>query len=195
MSTKAVFLSGRSVNLRPVEKSDVPSITRWVNDPKIRDMVKLYLPTTEAEEEKWLESLEKGKPNNIVMAIETKDGKLIGVMGIHKISWRSRTATTGAIIGEKEYWGRGYGTEAKILLLHYAFYSLNLRKISSSVIAFNKRSEAYSLKCGYKHEGRFKKQIFRRGKYWDMIHLAIFEPNFRIVWKKYIRREIGNTRP
>ncbi len=61
-------------------------------------------------------------------------------MGIHRINWKDRTATTGAVIGEKAYWDKGYGSEAKMLVLDYAFNMLNLRKICSQVLAFNKRS-------------------------------------------------------
>jgi RimJ/RimL family protein N-acetyltransferase len=89
------------------------------------------------------------------------------------------------MIGEKEYWGKGYGTEAKMLLLHYAFDTLNLRKICSSVISFNERSHKYSLKCGYKEEGRRKAQLFRDGKYWDEIQLAVFRKDWLLLWKKF----------
>lgn len=106
-------------------------------------------------------------------------------MAIHQIDWVNGTATTGAMIGEKEYWGKGYGSEAKMLLLDYAFNRLGLRKICSNVIAFNGRSKRYSEKCGYREEARRKAQFFRDGTYHDEIWLAVFRENWLPLWKKY----------
>lgn len=180
-----VFLKGQNVNLRPLQKEDIPAITRWINDPEVRDFIKANWPMTLADEENWFADLSKKKPNDLVLAIVTSEGKHIGHMGLHRIDWRGRVATTGAVIGEKECWGKGFGTEAKTLLLHHAFRSMNLRKICSSVIAYNKRSLHYSLKCGYKVEGSLKAHVFRRGRYWDLTQLAVFWPDFRPVWQKY----------
>jgi RimJ/RimL family protein N-acetyltransferase len=112
-------------------------------------------------------------------------GKPIGTMGIHSINWKDRTATTGALIGEKEYWGKGYGTDAKMTLLDYAFNTLNLRKIMSRVYAFNGRSLAYSLHCGYRVEGRLLRQRYAYGRYWDEIILGLFKSQWLPYWEAY----------
>lgn len=180
---KVVFLEGKKVNLRPFSKEDIPTITRWINDPEVREFVTQIFPQTEKQEEEWVNRglNEKG----ITLAIETKDGILIGSMGLHDIHWADRRVTTGAIIGEKEYWGKGYGTDAKMQVLNYAFNILNLHKICSGVISFNKRSLNYSLHCGYKIEGRRKKHIFKNGKYWALIELGLFKKDWLPIWKKY----------
>jgi RimJ/RimL family protein N-acetyltransferase len=179
-----VFLKGKNVNLRPVSKLDVPYLVRWINDPDVRYFLEAYLPQNEQDEEKWVENLSKEKSRDIVFIIETKAGKPIGLMGIHNIKWRDRVATTGALIGEKAYWGKGLGSEAKMLLLDYAFNTLNLRKMCSGAIAFNERSIRYSLRCGYKEEGRLRAHIFRAGRYWDLVQLAIFQEDFLKPQKK-----------
>ncbi len=184
MAEKVVFLSGKITNLRPPKRDDIPVILRWVNDPEVRVFVLGTFPWTEKMEEDWFDKLGKDE-KNVVLIIETKDGKMIGIMGIHNIDWVSRIGTTGALIGEKEYWGGGYGTDAKLALLEYAFNTLNLHKILSAVIAFNKRSLRYSLRCGYKIEGHRRKQLFKEGKYWDRIDLGVFREEWLRVWKKY----------
>jgi len=183
--SKVVFLKGKSVNLRPVFKSDLPQIVRWINDPEVRNFLNAHLPQSEQDEERWLENLSKNKDTDLVLVIETTEGRVIGLMGLHKINWRDRVAITGALIGEKEYWGKGFGSDAKITLLNYAFNVLNLRKICSGVISYNKRSLQYSIKCGYKEEGILKEHIFRNGQYWDVIQLAIFREDFISVWEEY----------
>ena len=179
-----VFLKGKKVILRPLSESDAPALTRWINDPEVRQFLKNYTPQTESAEREWVESLKKKSDTDIVLGIEVR-GKLIGVMGIHKINRKDGLATTGALIGEKRYWGKGYGTDAKMAVLNYAFNTLNLRKIMSSVFAFNKRSLAYSLHCGYRIEGRLKRQRFANGKYWDEIVLGLFKSDWLPYWRKY----------
>lgn len=186
---RVVFLRGENVVLRPLGKSDLPRLLRWINDPEVRHFLEAYLPMSEKDEEDWLENLGKRKPNEILLAIETVDGVHIGNIGLHRIHWRDRTATTGAMIGEKEYWGKGLGTEAKMLLLDYAFNTLNLRKICSQVLAFNKRSAAYSKKCGYVEEGVFREHIFRNGEYHDLINLAVFREGFEQAREKWQKKQ------
>lgn len=188
MENPVVFLKAKRVYLRPIEKTDVPLLTRWINDPDVRQYLKAFLPNQNSEEEKWVDELATRKTTDVVLMIcLTEDDRPIGTMGIHRISWKDRTATTGALIGEKELWGKGYGSEAKMVLLDYAFNTLNLRKICSTANATNPRSIAYSQKCGYKVEGVLRKHVFIKGRYVDQVHLAIFAHEFRPLWKKFMR--------
>lgn len=181
---RIVFLEGKKVNLRPFSKEDAPTITRWINDPEVREFIAATFPQTEKQEEEWISKLGSNN-SDIVLVIETKDGKSIGLMGMHKINWVFRTMTTGAIIGEKDYWNKGYGNDAKMQVLNYAFNTLNLHKVCSSVITYNERSLKYSLHCGYQIEGRRRKQIFKNGEYWDQIELGLFKEEWLPFWKKY----------
>ena len=183
-SQKVVFLSGKKVNLRPFKKDDVPTLTRWINDPEVREFILAFLPQTEKQEEEWFNKL-GSDDKNIVLGIETKEGVLIGSMGIHQILWVDRVCTTGAIIGNKENWGKGYGTDAKMILLDYIFNTLNMWKVCSNVIEYNKRSLQYSTKCGYKPDGIRKKHIFKKGQYWDLIHLGLFKDDWLPIWEVY----------
>ncbi len=186
------FLTGRKTILRPARaETDIDNYLRWFNDQEVIQYLSGYLPTTREDEEEWFRNLHKNREKNIVFAIETLEGKHIGNMGIHNINWKDRTATTGAMIGEKEYWGKGYGTDAKMALLNYCFHTLNLRKIASAALATNKRSVHYSLHCGYKIEGTKKKEIFVNGKYQDLVLLAVFRKDFRPIWKKF--RKTGSV--
>lgn len=183
-NARVVFLSGKITNLRPFEKADIPRLTRWVNDPEIRQYILKTYPQTEKQEEEWFNKL-GSTDTDIVLAVETKDGTHIGSMGIHKIDWRNGVATTGALIGEKEYWNRGFGTDAKMQVLDYLFNTLAIRKVCSDVIEYNERSLQYSLHCGYAIEGRRKKHIFKHGKYQDVINLGLFRKDWLPIWKKY----------
>lgn len=178
-----VFLRGQKVTLRPIEKTDVDKLLVWINDREVTQFLATNMPITRIQEENWVQNLPERK-NDVVLAIEV-DRVLIGIMGIHNIDWVNKTATTGALIGEKEYWGKGFGTDAKMILLDYAFNTLGLRKICSSVYDFNKRSLRYSLHCGYKIEGTKKKQRLVKGKYRDEIILGLFKKDWLPYWREY----------
>lgn len=182
--SKVFFLRGRKVNLRPVEDSDLPRLHRWINDPEITRGTLQYLPKSEAEEREWLERMRK-LPDGFLLAIETHEGRHIGSIGIFGISWRDGTANTGTLIGEKDCWGKGYATDAKMQLLNFAFHTLNLRKICSSALEFNEASWRYNMKCGYRIEGRRTLQFYRDGRYWDEILLAAFREEWLPVWSEY----------
>ena len=180
-----VFLQGKKTILRPLLESDIPLLLKWINDPEIRQFVSRIFPATENEERGWLERLHRSSEKEVVLMIETLRGVPIGTMGIHRINWVNRVGTTGAMIGEKSFWGKGYGTDAKMILLDYAFNKLNLRKIVSRVFAYNKRSLAYSLHCGYRIEGRLSRAHFNNGRYWDEYVLGLFRHWWLPYWERY----------
>jgi RimJ/RimL family protein N-acetyltransferase len=184
-ANRVVFLRGKKTILRPPAESDLPRIVRWINDPEVRRLISNIYPQTEEEEKEWLKNLGKKKPSDIVLLIETTEGRPIGLMGIHQVNWVDRTATTGAVLGEKDTWGKGYGSDAKMQLLKYAFDMLNLRKIFSRAIAFNERSVRYSLKCGYEREAVLRERFFRDGRYWDEIILSIGRDGYEAAWARH----------
>jgi RimJ/RimL family protein N-acetyltransferase len=122
----------------------------------------------------------------LALAVVTVDGdKLIGSIGLHGIDLINRNATTGTVIGEKEFWGKGYGTEAKMLLLDFAFNALDLYVIQSKVLAFNGRSLAYGKKCGYEEVGRIPGWIRKNGRRCDEVLLVVTQERWQPLWDKY----------
>lgn len=178
-----VFLRGRRVYLRPFHKeSDLVFFQRWINDPDVRQNLKTRSPITMVGEEKYLDHA--GENGDVVLTICLSDGTPIGSTALHRINWIDRVATTGTWIA-KPYWKKGYGTEAKLLLLYHAFETLNLRKICSSAYANNKGSIKHNKNAGYRIEGRRQRQLFRRGRYHDEVLLSCFREWWWAKWQKY----------
>ena len=182
---RVVFLKGHKVILRPVEETDLADIQRWINDPAVTRGLNAYLPMAMPQEQEWLERMRKD-PATVIFSLDTHAGRHIGTVGMHAISWRDGTASTGTLIGEKDCWRQGYATDAKMQLLHWAFHTLNLRKIWSSALEFNEASWRYNLKCGYREEGRRRQQFYRDGRYWDEILLACFREDWEPLWDAYL---------
>ncbi len=181
------FLIGKKTILRPVQLTDVPLFTRWMNDPVTRTYLMRRFPLTELDEKAWVEKSGNltGTPSNIAMVIETIDGEQpIGTMGLHNINWIDRNALTGTIIGEESYRGKGYATDAKMILLQYAFETLGLHKIISHALAKNEKSINYSKRCGYVVEATFKDDVFRAGAWEDVVSLMCFYEGWKEASEK-----------
>lgn len=179
------FSPGKKTAIRPINiETDLDKLWHWINDPRVTKFLKARLPISLIEERKHLESISSKISTDVHFAVDNLQGELIGIMSIHKIKPFDRTATTGALLGP-EYWGQGLGTDAKLLILDFAFNTLNMRKMSTRVHGSNKRSQAYCGKCGYKQEGREIKAVFKDGRYEDLILYGLFKKDFLKVWRDY----------
>lgn len=184
---KIVFLKSRRLFLRPVLREDIHLFLQWLNDEDVRHLfMKRAMPIDEAEAEAWFGTLHK-RSDAVSFTVCVNDGPAIGMIGLHSIDWRNRIAATEAVIGNKRFRGKGYATEAKLLLLRYAFDTLNLYKIWGTIFSFNKASQAYNKRCGYKVEGIQRKQIFVNGKYHDRIFIGVFRDDWKRALMEFNR--------
>jgi RimJ/RimL family protein N-acetyltransferase len=170
------MIEGSLTRLRAVGRSDLPTFVRWVNDPEVTEFLLLEQPTSLEEEEMWYEEMLKSKDK--VFAIETKDGRLIGTLGLINLDWDNRRADIGIMIGEKECWSRGFGTDAITTLLRYMFGELNLNRVSLFTDANNKRALRCYEKCGFRKEGVLRQYRFKRGKYVDDVQMSILRDDW-----------------
>lgn len=184
-SKRVVFRAGKQVDLVIPRRGDLEKFLHWFNDEETLSFLSGQEVKYETDEEEWLADLAKRKGTDQVFGIATKSGELIGTTGLHKIDRKNRTATAGAVIGNKKFWGKGYGSEAEMLLASYAFLTLNLRKIAASVFSTNPRSLKAAKKNGATEEGRRVEQFYVDGKYVDEILLAIFKKDWLLRWHEY----------
>jgi len=172
------MILGSKTRLRAIEREDIPTFVRWLNDPAVRQYLEMYLPISRAEEEQWFEAYLKNSSSRIFTIIDTEDGVSIGNVGLHELDWKNRCATLGIVIAEKEYWGRGYGSDAIAALLDFAFREMNLHRIQLSVYEFNQRAKRCYEKCGFRHEGRAREAFFSGGRYHDSLLMAILRHEY-----------------
>ena len=167
------MIKGKLVRLRPVQRSDIANFLLWFNDPEVIQYLGMYLPMTEMAEEKFIEELGTSRAaTDALLIIETVDsekGKPIGTIGLHGINSKDHNATFGIALGDKQYWSKGYGTEAAGLIIRYGFEQLNLHRISSSAWSFNERSIKMHRKVGFKEEGRRREAVYKNGVYHDEV--------------------------
>ena len=102
-----------------------------------------------------------------------EDDRLIGSMGLFNFRWKDQSAEYGIVIGDSEYWGKGYGSDATQLMLRYCFHELNLHRVSLQVLGYNTRAVKAYEKCGFVKEGVQRQAIKRDGQRWDVLNYAI----------------------
>lgn len=113
-----------------------------------------------------------------------EDDRLLGETGLDEVQWQHGESFVGISIGEKEFWGKGYGTDAMRVLLRYAFNELNLHRVSLTVFEYNPRAIRSYEKAGFSVEGRERKFLERGGKRWDMIYMGILRQEWQAQEKE-----------
>ena len=136
---RVLNLVGKLVGLGPFVREDLALYYRWINDFEV---TRYYLdtprPQTLEERAAWYERMSAGNQHDIDFLIyELATMRPIGRVGLEEISYQHRRASFGILIGEKDCWGKGYGTEATRLTLDYGFRLLGLHNIMLSVSSAN----------------------------------------------------------
>jgi RimJ/RimL family protein N-acetyltransferase len=173
------MIRGTKTRLRALEQEDLPRCVRWFNDPDVRRFLVMRYPLSMTEEEQWWASrVERAQDNDHAFAIEAEDGTHIGNIGLHNWERENRRAMLGIAIGDKRYWGQGYGTDAIRAMLGWAFGYLNLNRVYLTVYAHNERAIRCYEKCGFQHEGTMRQAQYIDGRYVDEWTMGILRDEF-----------------
>ena len=174
------FLSGKKVDLRPIRASDInPTYLSWLNDAEVTKHIETgQFPVSKQDLDAFYRHIKKSKTDVMFAIIERKTGLHIGNIKLGGINWVHRYADLGIMIGNKQYWGKGCGSEACTLLLEYAFNRLNLNKVFLGIYAtFTSAIKAYQ-KAGFKIEGKLKNMLVIDGKYTDKVLMGILSSEY-----------------
>lgn len=173
---------GKNIRLRAIERTDIPLFTNWINDPDVIRGLTIIYPMGLEDETRWFDQTMQLPLEEHPLMIEIKEGKgwkPIGNCGFIGIDWRNANAEVGIVIGEKEYWNKGVGSETMMLLLKVAFEILNLHRIWLRVYEDNQRAIRCYQKIGFQQEGRFRDAEFRYGKYLDVLIMSVLRPEWK----------------
>ncbi len=123
----------------------------------------------------WIQQDQEKEPQPFTLfAIRTIEGEhLIGWMDLEGTLFPHGEAFVGIGIGDRDYWGKGYGTDAMRVILRYAFQELNLRRVALDTFEYNPRAIRSYEKAGFVQEGAVREYLYREGKRWDLIFMGI----------------------
>ena len=168
-----IRIDGRRIYLRELKEEDASQeYCNWLNDP----VVNKFLETKKAtvEELKQYIKEKKENPNCLFFGIFLKgNNKHVGNIKLEPIKFNNKKATLGILIGNKNYWGQGIGTEATKLLVNYAFNTLDLIEVNLGVISENQAAIKAYMNAGFKIDKINKKSTRYGNKYYDAVVMSI----------------------
>ena len=179
------LFTGRLVRLCPPNPdTDAEMIARWKDDSEYSRLESTdpALPwlarSVKAEMER---AIQEDRRYEFAFVIRTlADDRAIGFIDLDGIEWPHGDGWVGIGIGEREYWGKGYGTDAMEVLLRFAFVELNLHRVSLNVFEYNPRAIRSYEKVGFVAEGWIRQALLREGRRWDKLCMGIL----REEWEK-----------
>ena len=150
---------------------------QWQRDTEFQRLMNSDPVITESETKlkKWVEKqVETGfQPEKYPFSVRTlTEDKHIGFLVlwvdlIHNVAW------VGVGIGDRDFWGKGYGTDLMKLCLQYAFTELNVHRVSLGLLEYNPRALRAYEKVGFRLEGRTRQDVMREGKRHDSLWMGI----------------------
>jgi diamine N-acetyltransferase len=159
-------LVGEKVALGPVTRDVLPVWLRWENDFAITrlDGGKMGVMTRERLEALLDEELKSAGDGSVrFLVYERATLRPIGTTNLDTIDRHHRKAEFGICIGERDLWGKGYGTEATRLTLDYAFTVLGLHSLVLYTASYNARALRAFARAGFREVGR-RREALRLGE-------------------------------
>lgn len=155
--------------LRPYVFSDAPTAQKLGNDKAVAETTFIPYPYTSEKVENWIENhaalIENGEAYPLAVILKD-EMQLIGTMTI-RIDKTHNKGELAYWVG-KEFWGKGFATEASKMMIEFGFNDLNLNRIWAPVMSKNKASGKVMEKVGLRYEGTLKQDVLRWNKYEDI---------------------------
>lgn len=174
--------NGKKVRLASFDADhDSELFARWGRDSEYQQLLNsdpavLYTPKQIKD---WMEKHYNEIYNFTIRTLD--DDQVIGFLDLGGIDWTAGNAWVGIGIGPREFWGKGYGTDAMNVLLRFGFEQLNLKRVTLNVFEYNERAVQSYKKAGFKEEGRLRQWMQRGGERYDLIFMGIMREEWEAV--------------
>ncbi|MCL5265013.1 MAG: GNAT family N-acetyltransferase [Chloroflexi bacterium] len=167
------MLEGNTVNLRPIERSDLHNMVVWRNKSRVLRAFFSQRSLTMSEQERWYEEYCRREEDTLFI-VETKEGKPIGTVGLSNIDPVNRSAEFGRLmIGEDDELGKSYASDATRTLVRFGFVELSLNRIWLEVFAWNQQAIILYGRCGFWQEGVKRQAILAGGVFHDVVLMSV----------------------
>lgn len=169
------MIKGEKVLLRAIEREDLPLLRAFNNDLAVElagggdPPMPQSMARVEADFE---QQAGQGGRDGTSFAIEA-DGNFIGICALFNVDSVAHICELGITIGNKDYWGKGYGRETVSLLVDYGFCYHNYYKIWLRVHGVNERAQKAYQAVGFIEEGRLRAHVYSNGAYDDLVMMGI----------------------
>lgn len=170
------FLSGDSIDLRPLRDEDVPVLRAAKNRPAVWEMTGDLYPESPSQAR---ESYDEMLADDATVLLVLDDGT--GPVGQIRLKNVNRQSGTGRVsyFVLPDHHGNGYATEAVSLVVGYAFETLRLHKVRANTLDQNEASQRVLEKVGFTEEGTDREGVYIKDAYRDIYKWGILEDEWR----------------
>ena len=193
-----INIYGAQVGLGPTTRAQSAIMARWDNDFAVALLSGDRLAPHYTEEyESDYDHYAKGEwRDEIVFSIyELATLRFIGVTDLRRMDAVGRSAEFGIEIGEKDCWGKGYGTEATILMLDYAFNVRGLHNIMLTTYSYNARAIRAYTRAGFREFGRRRECVRLGGRVYDEVYMDCLATEFASPLRPIVAATDAPTAP
>jgi len=152
-------ITGEKIKLREKKLSDVRNDYRWQSDPELAelDAAPTLITSFSIYLLDYASVLHQHDHYRFPLAIETLEGKHIGNCTCYDINEKKGEAQIGVMIGDRDYWDKGYGADAVNTLVDHVFNITHLNRLYLKTLDWNKRAQKCFSKCGFSPCGQLKR--------------------------------------
>jgi len=176
---------GEKVLLTALDRRNAEMVLAWINDPEVnRYMLTGHVPLTMNEELEFYDRSEKSDGLYNFEIHVAEDMRLIGHVGLIDVDMRHRHGEVGIVIGDKAAQGRGYGRDAIVTLLGFAFDTLGLHSVTICAREDNERGLHLYRSIGFKDAGRLRQHDFAEGRFFDLVELDMLGEEYRSLYPR-----------
>ena len=170
-------LEASRIYLRELKASDASgNYPNWFNDAEVcRYNSHGDIHYTKEMALEYIKSVNENSAYQVFAICEKQSDMHIGNISLQNISQKNKSAEFAIIMGEKEFWGKGFAKEAGLLLLKYGFEKLNLHRIYCGTSEDNIPMQRLAFAFGMKEEGRRKEALRKNEVFYDVLEYGILK--------------------
>ncbi|MDC0324454.1 GNAT family N-acetyltransferase [Akkermansiaceae bacterium] len=179
------MLEGKKIELVSINEADSAFMVSLLNDQRIARMEgKNEMLISMDQQRAWVEKNKLSKSRLSLIIFEKTEKKRVGYISFKYVNQISRIGHVGIKIQQNSQ-GLGYGSDALRTLTDYLFCQLNIHRLQSTIVEFNKPSiNLFVKKFGWKIEGQLRKSVYSEGRYFDQLIIGLLRSDFETSPKK-----------
>lgn len=177
------MIVGQKVYLTELDRANAEIVRAWLNDPEVHEFLVVgHVPISAEQEQRYYDAQEPAGDRFSFEIHVIGDGRFLGNIGLKGIHPVHRRAELGLFIGPKVDWGKGYGADAIVTCLRFAFFTLGLHSVRIRAHEAHERGLELYRRLGFVDVGRSREAVFQDGRFSDYVELDMLDREFRELY-------------
>ncbi len=168
--------------LRPFEACDAGALYRFKNDwDSTKSLGGFSYGMTTEDIRRWI-AAHTNRADEVFWSITVRSTNIcIGHVALYKVDSRVRKAEFGIMIGDRDWWNKGFGTRTTAAVLDWGFEQLHLHKMYLEVLETNQHAIAVYEKLGFRRDGLLRHDEFRDGGFIDVVAMSLLHEEWHAI--------------